>query len=144
MIIYFFGIMLKLKRILFIHNCYVPLLWQIITMTNSTSLYSPLFIHSCERRGGMPYSDLKSKIIITVKTCGWSILWLRRDLKWRNYTFLECTSNIQECRENFHSDSIPADSASSVTRALNSPLFIHSYERRGWCAIQRLEIKDHC
>ena len=32
--------------------------------------------------------------------------------------FLECTSNIQECRMNFHSDGIPALSASSVTRVL--------------------------
>ena len=32
--------------------------------------------------------------------------------------FLECTSNIQECRKNFHSDGIRAHSASSVTGVL--------------------------
>ena len=32
--------------------------------------------------------------------------------------FLECASNIQECTKNFHSDGIPAHSASSVTGVL--------------------------
>ena len=33
----------------------------------------------------------------------------------RQAEFFKCTSNIQECRKNFHSDGIPAHSASSVT-----------------------------
>ena len=31
---------------------------------------------------------------------------------------LECTSNVNECRRNFHSDGIPAHSDTRVTRVL--------------------------